>query len=97
VDLAVYSDSLAAEHATLSCRLERVRGRLRQAAIEREARAALAPEIIARLQAVGLLGAAGDEVDTVEIAELVRVLGALERLQAWVEAELAPLGRARAA
>jgi hypothetical protein len=88
VDLAVYADVLAAEAANLSARLERARGRLRQAAIEREAREALPLEVVSRLDALGLFAARGGAADLAEI-EAVRVdLAAVERLQAWVEAQL---------
>jgi hypothetical protein len=88
IDLAVYADSLAAEAASLAARLERLRGRLRQAAIEREARAALPAEVVTRLHALGLL-AAGDGPDAAAELDKVRLdLAAVERLQAWIEAQL---------
>ena len=55
VDLAIYADVLCAEAASLEARAERARSRLRQAAIERRARAELT-EIAVFLTAVGLLG-----------------------------------------
>ena len=55
VDLALYADELAARAATLAARLERARGRLRQAAIEREARRALDETSVARLESLGVL------------------------------------------
>lgn len=88
VDLAVYADSLAAEAAALQARLERARGRLRQAAIEREAREALPADVVARLRRLGLLGAAADIEAMEELEELQRSRAALEQLQAWVEARL---------
>jgi hypothetical protein len=89
VDLALYADMLAARAATLAAQVERSRDRLRQAAIERRARAVLDPESVARLERLGLLvcldlhGARSDLVDR------ARSLAALHRLQAWVESELA--------
>jgi hypothetical protein len=88
VDLAVYADSLAAEAAALQARLERARARLRQAAIEREAREALPAEVVARLRRLGLLEAAADVDAMDELEELQRSRAALEQLQAWVEARL---------
>ena len=41
VDLALYADVLAGEAASLAARIERERGKQRQSAIERAARAAL--------------------------------------------------------
>jgi hypothetical protein len=55
VDLAIYADALAGEAATLAARLERARARVRQAAIERVAREELPPQVVARLQALGML------------------------------------------
>jgi len=86
VDLAIYADALAAEAASLSARLERARSRLRQAAIERAARDELPPELVSRLEALGLLRTRADRA---EIRELVEALDALEALQAWVERGLA--------
>jgi hypothetical protein len=88
VDLAVYADSLAAEAAALSARLERARRRLREAAIEYEARRALPDEIVARLEALGLLGTAARSRDAAEIADVQAALVAVEQLQVWVEREL---------
>jgi hypothetical protein len=73
VDLALYADELAARAATLAAQLERARCRLRQKAIEREARRALGEGSVARLEAL-------------EIREPVAVV---EELQAWVEERLA--------
>jgi hypothetical protein len=89
VDLAVYADTLALEAAALARRLERARTRLRQAALEHEARQALPSEVVERLEGMGLLGAVRERMETVEIAELTAALAALGRLQAWVEAQLA--------
>jgi hypothetical protein len=87
VDLAVYADTLAAEAAALSARLERARRRLREAAIEYEARHALPAETVGRLEALGLLRAA-PYGETDEIAEAQAALRAVERLQVWVEEQL---------
>jgi hypothetical protein len=88
VDLAVFADSLAAEAAALAARLERARGRLRQAAIEREAREALPVEAVARLRRLGLLEAAATSDALDELEELQRSRAAIEPLQAWVERRL---------
>jgi hypothetical protein len=55
VELAVYADSLAGESAALAARVERLRSRLRVAAIEREVRSALGADTVTRLQEIGLL------------------------------------------
>ncbi|MFN8188524.1 MAG: hypothetical protein U0R69_15775 [Gaiellales bacterium] len=88
VDLAIYADVLAAEATALMRRLERTRGRLRQAAIEREARSSLVAEDIGRLERLGLLGAIRERLEIEQVAELTAALRAIERLQAWVEGEL---------
>jgi hypothetical protein len=89
VELAVYADTLAAEAAALNARLERARGRLRQAAIEREAGCALPDETVARLVRLGLLGAAAHATQNAAELEAARLdLAAVHRLQAWIEAEL---------
>jgi hypothetical protein len=89
VDLAVYADALAGEVAALSARLERARRRLREAAIEYEARGALPQHTVTRLEALGLLAACVTEQETVEIADLQASLAAVEQLQEWVERKLA--------
>jgi hypothetical protein len=90
VELAVYADALAAEAAALRARLERARGRLRQAAIEREAAQALAEEVVARLARLGLLGAAEHVARDAAELEAARLdLAAVQRLQAWIESQLA--------
>ena len=89
VDLALYADELAGEAAALSARAERARARLRQAAIERRARAELPEESVARLRAIGLLRAADEHGMREELDDLASSLAALRRLQAWVEARLA--------
>ncbi len=88
-DLAVYADALAGEAAALSARLERARRRLREAAIEQEARRALPREAVSRLVALGLLSVRVTDEDTAEIASVQASLAALDRLQEWVERELA--------
>lgn len=89
IDLAVYADALAGEAAAVTARAERARARLRQAAIEREARSALEAEEVARLQARGLLRPLDLGGVREEIAGLDADLAALVALQAWVEARLA--------
>ena len=85
VDLALYADMLAGEAASLAARIERERGKQRQASIEREARAALAPFAVERLEELGLLATRGDAV---VIAELEEALDAIQVLQSWVESAL---------
>ena len=85
VDLALYADLLAGEAASLAARIERERGKQRQATIEREARAALAPVAVERLEDLGLLSTRGDAALIVELEES---LDAIELLQAWVEKAL---------
>ena len=89
VDLAVYADQLAGESAALSARAERIRSKLRQAKIERRARNDLAAATVDRLESLGLLSATDERAAHAELRELEESLGALEELQAWVEAELA--------
>ena len=89
VDLAVYADALAGESAALSARAERLRSRLREAAIEREARSDLDPETIDALQTLGLLRALDERAARSELRDLERSLAALAELQAWVERRLA--------
>jgi hypothetical protein len=85
VDLALYADELAARAATLAARLERARGRLRQAGIEREARRALGESSVARLESLGLLRAGEPAELGAEIRGLTALLAAVEDLQTWVE------------
>jgi hypothetical protein len=85
VDLALYADALAGEAASLAARIERERGKVRQASIEREARAALTLFAVERLEELGLLSTRGDPA---AIAELEESLDAIEVLQAWVEGAL---------
>lgn len=89
VDLAVFADALAGEVAALSARAERVRSRLREAAIERDARSDLDAETIDTLQALGLLRAVDERALRGEVSDLERSLAALGELQAWVESRLA--------
>ena len=90
VDLALYADTLAGESGSLAARIEREHGKLRQAAIERAARAALPHVAVERLEQLGLLRTRGD---ILALAELEESLDAVEALQAWVEEAL---GRAAA-
>jgi hypothetical protein len=82
VDLALYADILAGEAASLAARIEREYGKQRQASIEREARAALSPFAVERLEALGLLSTRGDAA---ALAELEESLDAVEVLLGWVE------------
>ena len=88
VDLAVYADVLAAKAATLAAQLERARDALRQDGIEREARAALDPATIERLERMGVVSATDVGARRTEVRALTRDLRAVEELQAWVEARL---------
>jgi hypothetical protein len=89
VDLAVYADALAGEAAALAARAERIRSRLRQAAIERRARNDLPAATVDRLESLGILRATNDPQARAELRELEESLAALGQLQAWVEEELA--------
>jgi hypothetical protein len=89
VELAVYADSLAGEAAALAARAERLRSRLRVAAIEREARRALTPAAVERLTGLGLLAQPDEPALRRELHELDEALSALGALQAWVEERLA--------
>ena len=88
VDLALFADALAARAATLAAQLERARGRLRQAATEREARRALDETSVARLESLGILRGAEPAEVRAEIRELAASLGVIEELQVWVERRL---------
>jgi hypothetical protein len=94
VELAVYADALAGEAASLSARAERARSRIRQAAIDKQARRDLTDVAVTRLQALGLLGAIDEPAARAELRELEGAIEALEELQSWVEAELAGLSAA---
>jgi len=82
VDLALYADTLAGEAASLAARIEREHGKLRQAVIERAARAALTAAAIDRLEELGMLRTRGDPLALTDLEEM---LDAVEALQAWVE------------
>lgn len=88
VDLAIYADVLCAEAAGLEARAERARSRLRQAAIEKRARAELTTVAVERLEAHGLIGAVDEAATRAELRELEAALGAVEELQSFVEREL---------
>jgi hypothetical protein len=85
IDLALYADALAGEAASLAARIERERGRLRQAAVERRARDGLPDAVVERLEELGLLATRGD---ITALADLEEALDAVEALQAWVEEQL---------
>jgi hypothetical protein len=88
VDLAVYADVLAAHASALAAQLERTRSRVRQAAIERRARAALDPDTIEHLERLGVVSRSDERAQRAEAAQLAADLAAVEELQAWVEARL---------
>jgi hypothetical protein len=88
VDLAIYADALAGEAAGLAARAERARSRLRQAAIEKQARRELTAIAVERLESLGLLGAVDELSVRKELRELEAALDALEELQSWIEREL---------
>jgi hypothetical protein len=94
VDLAIYADALAGEAAAIAARAERVRTRLREAAIERDARARLPADIVARLERLGLLAERDERALRAELADLEEDLEAVEALQGWVEARLHDLAAA---
>lgn len=89
IDLALYADELAARAATLAAQLERARCRLRQEAVEREARRALDEGSVARLESLGVLHGTDTQALRREIRELAASVTAIEELQAWVEECLA--------
>ena len=89
VDLAIYADVLCAEAASLEARAERARSRLRQAAIEQQARRELTEVAVERLEALGLIGGVDEAAARAELRELEAATDALEELQSWVERELA--------
>lgn len=96
IDLALYADTIAAEAAALSARLERTLGRLRRAAIEHEARLELPADVVGVLERRGLIPRVdelGPEEQSAEIRALRRELDAVELLQAWVEARLSDAQR----
>jgi hypothetical protein len=89
VDLAIYSDTLAGEAASLTARAERARSKLRQAAIERRARGELTTVAVERLESLGLLGSVDEAAARAELRELEAALVALAELQNWVDREVA--------
>jgi hypothetical protein len=89
VDLAIYADTLAGEHAALAARAEQARSRLREAAIETEARAELDAGVVEQLQELGVLGGIDERTARSELRRLTRALAALEELQVWIEGRLA--------
>lgn len=89
VDLAIYADTLAGEHGALAARAEQARSRLREAAIEADARANLDPAAIKELESLGIFGAIDERTARSELRRLGRALAAVEELQAWVENRLA--------
>lgn len=88
VDLAIYADVLCAVASSLEARAERARSRLRQAAIEQRARAALSEVAAQRLEALGLIGGIDEAAARAELRELEAGIEALEELQSFVEREL---------
>ena len=86
VDLAIYADMLAGEHCALAARAEQARSRIREAAIERDARAHLPAKAVAELESGGILGGIDERSARKELQRLTKALEALEQLQAWVEA-----------
>ena len=88
VDLAIYSDVLCAEAASLEARAERARSRLRQAAIEKRAHGELTAVAVERLEALALLGSVDEAAVRTELRELQAALEAIEELQSFVEREL---------
>jgi hypothetical protein len=85
VDLALYADELAARAASLAAQLERARGRLPQAPIEREARRALDSGSVEMLVSLRVVREADPGAVRGEIRRLAEVLASFEELQAWVE------------
>jgi hypothetical protein len=92
IDLALYADELASRAATLAAQLERAHCRLRQEALEREARRAPDEGSVARLETLGLMGRIDARALRAEIRELQTSLAAVEALEAWVEERLAAAG-----
>jgi hypothetical protein len=92
LDLELYADRLARHSDRLSDDLEAARLRMSWAVLERDARAALGARRCALLEAVGVIadGATGDD-DAALVARRRQQLGALEALQAHVEARIAEL------
>jgi len=88
VDFAIYADTLAGEHAALAARVEQARSRLREAAIERDARAHLPAETVKELESLGVLGGVDERTARAELHRLERALDAVEQLQFWIESRL---------
>ena len=88
VDLAIYADTLAGEHAALAARLEQAQSRLREAAIERDARVHLPGQTVRELESLGILGGIDERTASSEIHRLGRALDAVEQLQTWIESRL---------
>jgi hypothetical protein len=95
LDLELYADRLARHADRLSDDLEAARLRMSWAVLERDARAALGARRCALLEAVGVIAdeATGDD-DAALVARRRQQLGALEALQAHVEARIAELVQA---
>jgi hypothetical protein len=89
VDLALFADVVAARSAAVEARLKQARDRIRQSAIEREARRALSPATVERLERSGLFGVANVRAERDEVKELAESLAALRELRIWIEARLA--------
>jgi hypothetical protein len=85
VDLAIFADLLASRADAAAARLERTRGRMRQAALEDEARSALPAGTVDRLERIGALSATDVAAARREAEELAADIQALEELQTWVE------------
>ena len=73
----------------MQAELERARDGLRQAAIEREARAALDASNVVRLERLGALTRCDARRLRARVVDLAADLDALGELQAWTEARLA--------
>ena len=98
VALAVYADVLAEHALAAESRIDRVRHRLIRAAIERDARASLPPEVAARLESLGVLAPVGERADGLdaareEIEHAVADRAAITVLQRWVEEQRAAVER----
>lgn len=93
LDLELYADRLALHAGRLTDDLAAARLRLSWADFERGVRARLEPGDARRLEAAGVLAPtrAGDD-DHALVARRREQLGAVERLQALVEADLARAG-----
>jgi hypothetical protein len=92
VDLAIYADALAGEAAGVAARVERARSRLREAAIEQDARRELPQATVERLGRLGLLRPVDERALHAELRRLEADLEALVELQAWVESRAGGVG-----